>query len=149
MAQLQYHQTNGLPEAKVLSGIVGCMDAFMRTSPVKRWEEKFAERSNSLIQWVTDGDDVVGFKAGYELRPGLFYSWLGGVSPSHRRQGIAKRLMAEQHQYARSIGCKEIRTISTNDHKHMMILNLAVGFDIIETKAKGDETRIVMSLSIQ
>lgn len=142
--KLKFESSPALPGNEILVGIVKCMEQFMRSSPVDRWQEKFRERDSIFIQWVKDGSDVVAFKAGYELRPGLFYSWLGGVLPSHRRLGIATRLLVEQHAYAKSIGCTEIRTISTNEHKGMMICNLQQGFDIIETKARSGETRIVM-----
>ena len=47
-----------------------------------------------------------GFKLGYERPPGShwFYSWIGGVLPQYRRRGLARRLMEEQHRWARSQG---------------------------------------------
>jgi GNAT superfamily N-acetyltransferase len=35
----------------------------------------------------------VGFKVGYKLKPGTFYSAKGGVLPAHRRLGIARALL--------------------------------------------------------
>jgi len=142
---LSYHHTTDLPGNDTLEAIFTCMQGFMRETSVARWKEKLEHRQSILVQWVSDNNKVVAFKAGYILRPGLFYSWIGGVLPEYRRMGIAKKLLIEQHEHARKLGCTEIRTISTNSHKEMIICNLMHGFDILETKIRGDETRVVMT----
>src|SRR4051794_1838293 len=60
---------------------------------------------------------LLGFKLGYERGEGTFYSWLGGVHPSIRRQGIGRRLMQLQHDWARERGyhCVETRTRTANN----------------------------------
>ena len=91
-SKYSFHSSTAIPDAPVLQNIVDCMAGFMRVSDAARWQEKLSDRTQIFVQWVTEGeketDKVIAFKAGDELRPGLFYSWLGGVHPDHRRQGF-------------------------------------------------------------
>jgi len=88
-----------------------------------------------------DSRKVVGFKLGYEKEVGVFYSWLGGVSAEYRGQGIALKLMNLQHQLVSEQGYQKIRTIGRNYRRAMLILNIKVGFDIIETYFSKSGTR--------
>ncbi len=76
---------------------------------------------------------VAGFKLGYEMEDGMFYSWLGGVHPDYQRRGIAKELMTIQHRYCKEQGYQKMRTYSRNARKAMLILNIQAGFDVIAT----------------
>ncbi|ETW94071.1 MAG: hypothetical protein ETSY1_36500, partial [Candidatus Entotheonella factor] len=85
------------------------------------------------LQWVTEpvlvyarhpSGDLAGFKLGYRRRPQLLYSWLGGVHPEARRQGLARKLMAEQHQWAKANGYHYIETQTQAVNNAMLILNL-------------------------
>ena len=78
-------------------------------------------------------EQVIGFKLGYEMEPGVFYSWLGGVDPDYRKQGVAQQLMVSQHVYCREKGYKKVRTYGRNSKKAMLVLNIKSGFDIIGT----------------
>ena len=51
--------------------------------------ERLAARPRFLILLASDETRVVGYKIGYEERGTEFYSWLGGVDPNYRGQGIA------------------------------------------------------------
>ncbi|MFC4767956.1 GNAT family N-acetyltransferase [Effusibacillus consociatus] len=88
---------------------------------------------------------VVGYKIGYERKLGHFYSWLGGVDPSFRKQGIASELMRRQHEWCRRNGYRSVRTHTKNKWRDMLILNIRHGFDIIGTltDAKG-EAKIIL-----
>lgn len=86
-----------------------------------------------LIQTATDAGEVVGYKIGYDERNGRFYSWLGGVNPLYRGQGIASELMRMQHEWCRDHKYKVIRTQTKNKWRDMLILNLRHGFDIVGT----------------
>ena len=75
----------------------------------------------------------VGFKLGYKERPHYFESWLGGVSNSARRQGIAQELMRRQHEWCREQGFRIVTTIADNQNVAMLILNLQNGFELVGT----------------
>lgn len=93
-----------------------------------------------------EDDQPVGFKLGYKLKEGVFYSWLGGVSKPHRSKGLASLMMKEQHNAVSGLGYKFIRTNGRNQYKDMLALNLKMGFDIIGTHLVTDEGKISISL---
>ncbi|WNB92797.1 GNAT family N-acetyltransferase [Bacillus sp. NEB1478] len=100
--------------------------------------------------WIAISDDqVIGFKAGYELKPSKYYSWLGGVHPDFRNNGIAGKLMEMQHKWCSSNGFNIIQTKTKNKWKSMLILNLKHGFDIIGTytDSKG-EPKIILEKNL-
>lgn len=98
----------------------------------RRFLRRLRGRRKLLLAALAE-DRVVGYKFGYEDRPGRFYSWIGGVSPDHRRRGVARLLMEKQHEWARRRGYPRVRTHTTNSHRPMLILNILAGFDVIGT----------------
>ncbi|MEM1081592.1 MAG: GNAT family N-acetyltransferase, partial [Pseudomonadota bacterium] len=48
---------------------------------------KLAEGSLVLVAEIEG--EAAGFKVGYPLSENTFYSWLGGVLPGYRQQGVA------------------------------------------------------------
>ncbi|KAB7725605.1 GNAT family N-acetyltransferase [Rudanella paleaurantiibacter] len=90
-------------------------------------------RTPLLIGLAFDGPALIGYKIGYERKPGHFYSWLGGVLPTYRGQGIASALMTGQHDWCRQRGYHTLRTQTYNQWRSMLILNLRHGFDIVGT----------------
>jgi predicted GNAT superfamily acetyltransferase len=107
-------------------------------------------RRRVLVLAALVQDRLVGYKVGFEERPGLFYSWVGGVHPDHRRQGIARALMQEQHRLVRQAGYRQVRTVSKNKHKAMLVLNIRSGFNIIGTYLDGrGELKIVFQKSLK
>lgn len=88
-----------------------------------------------LILIARFGDQTVGFKVGYE-REGSFYSWLGGVLPQYRRQGIARQLAAAQEAWAKKKGYDSITFKTRNQHRAMLIFALNNGFQIVGFREK-------------
>jgi len=72
----------------------------------------------------------LGFKLGYRRGPSLLYSWLGGVVPEARGQGIAARLMRAQHDRAAAQGYDFVETRTRASNNRMIIVNLKAGFHI-------------------
>lgn len=108
-------------------------------------KEELPWRSRILILVAFYGERVIGYKIGYEDRKSRFYSWLGGVYPEYRGQGIASELMRKQHEWCKDTGYKVVRTQTKNKWRNMLILNLRHGFDIVGTYTdeKG-ETKIIL-----
>ncbi len=90
-----------------------------------------------------DNGRLVGFKLGYRRSPELFYSWLGGVHPDARRQGIAARLMAAQHDWARDAGYAAVETRTRAVNNAMIILNLQSGFHVAGFEVDGGSRPVV------
>ncbi|MEL6349491.1 MAG: GNAT family N-acetyltransferase [Myxococcota bacterium] len=145
---LSYLAVPGVPKDALAAGIVRLWDHVLpgrRSGLAARLER--AHDPWGLV--ALDGDDVIGFKLGYSDRPGRFYSWLGGVAPEYRRQGIAAELMRRQHERCVAAGYTRIRTHTTNDHKPMLLLNIRSGFDIIGVTASPDRgVRIVLERAL-
>lgn len=97
-----------------------------------------------LIAW--DGPAAVGFKVGYAKGSQAFYSWMGGVLPSHRQHGVARRLAEAQESWARDQGYTHILFKTRNSHKAMLIFALGRGFDIIgfAEKDSAADNRILL-----
>jgi predicted GNAT superfamily acetyltransferase len=95
--------------------------------------DKMAQKPQLLIVLAMSGSKVIGYKIGYELSNEIFYSWLGGVDPGYRGQGIATELMQKQHQFLTEKGYKMIRTKTMNRWRGMLVMNIKNGFDVINT----------------
>jgi ribosomal protein S18 acetylase RimI-like enzyme len=94
----------------------------------------------------SDNSELLGFKVGFEKKYRIFYSWLGGVKKKYRGQGIAKRLMQDQHNWLKENEYQSITTHTSNDFKEMLILNLKNGFDITGTNINSrGEQRLILS----
>ncbi len=94
---------------------------------------KMKSKPHLLVQTAMAGERVIGYKMGYPLDDDTFYSWLGGVDPEYRENGIASMLMEKQHEYLTEMGFKMVRTKTMNKWRGMLILNIKHGFDVIET----------------
>lgn len=106
---------------------------------------KRAEGQKNLLAYIAYEHQVpIAFKLGYEHSPEVFYSWLGGVLPDYRGQGIAGELLRLQHQKIKELGYKSVRTYSRNQFKDMMILNLKNGFRIVGTQFRDKESDIAI-----
>lgn len=83
-----------------------------------------------LIQFAQVKGKDAGFKIGYELKPGLFYSWMGGVHPEFRKIGVAKSLAQSQEQWVKTKGYGYIRMKTRNYLKNMLHFALSNAFYI-------------------
>ncbi|QQE81454.1 GNAT family N-acetyltransferase [Alicyclobacillus sp. SO9] len=113
-------------------------------------EEELSSKPNFLILVALANQQVVGYKIGYQERRTRFYSWLGGVHPEYRGQGIASELMLRQHEWCRSQGYTVVRTQTKNKWRSMLILNLRHGFDVVGTYTdKHGEPKIILEKRIE
>ena len=91
----------------------------------------------------------VGFKIGYRYNETTYYSWVGGVLPDYRKQGIAKKLAHKQELWAKENHYIKLRTKSMNTFKPMMILNLKNGFNIVSVYTNdSDQTKVVFEKAL-
>ena len=88
------------------------------------------------------GEQLVGFKLGYAHTPTRYYSWLGGVDPEYRRQGIAGELMNRQHAWLLEAGYKTVETGARQHNSAMAELNLASGFKVVGIRFKDGDPEI-------
>ncbi|RUO23921.1 GNAT family N-acetyltransferase [Aliidiomarina minuta] len=107
--------------------------------------------SRNLIQSILDrisnkdylalvaysGQKPVGCKLGYAMDEANFYSWLGGVIPEHRGQGIAQPLLNQQEAWATQQGYRHIHVKSMNQYPAMLTMLIKNGYQICGYEDKG------------
>ena len=93
----------------------------------------FIQKTKAFICIALKEQRAIGFKAGFQLQPGVFESWRGGVLESERRLGVASHLMRLQHHWCISHGFHMIKTTTNDDNKAMLNLNLQHGFKVVST----------------
>ncbi|MFD1884441.1 GNAT family N-acetyltransferase [Paenibacillus wenxiniae] len=137
----QYRTLHGLPETDILQRIARLHESIFTAHEDDGLVQKIhnnvtiLDRKKLLTIVALDGDKVIGYKIGYPLMEDqhTFYSWLGGVDPAYRQQGIASMLMDEQHQYLHQAGYHKVQTKTMNRWRNMLLLNIGYGFDIVHT----------------
>ena len=93
----------------------------------------FHTKEKIWIVLVTHQHVPIAFKIGFVNQGSSFESWRGGVSPSFRRHGIAKKLMHMQHAWCQANGIRAIETVVTDGNVAMMTLNIQCGFKVVDT----------------
>ncbi len=132
-----YQTLTGLPAHPTLSSL---LDLHLSVFTGQTREEILAEltyqdkRGPLVCTMALIDGRVIGYKIGYERKPGHFYSWLGCVDPGFRGQGIASRLISLQHDGCCQQGYHTVSTQTYNQWREMLILNLKHGFAIVGTK---------------
>jgi len=92
---------------------------------------RFRGRYNVLQLVARLGEEPVGFFLGFELKPAVYFAWFYGVLPTYRRQGIASQLIEAVHSWALQNDYESIRFECHNQHKPMLHLAIAQGYDIV------------------
>ncbi len=131
-----------------LVDVIHTLDEKIFDEPYSREKiERESSVKHNLIGPVAyDHHEPVGYKVGYELTSRLFYSWLGGVVPAYRSQGIARELMRRQHEIITGMGYQTVRTHTHNKFRDMLVLNIRNGFDVvgvIKDKSNPDTTIVL------
>ena len=98
---------------------------------LESFRRRFRGRYNVLMLVARLNDKPVGFFIGFELKPTVFFAWFYGVSPEFRRQGIASQLMDAVHSWAKQNEYESIRFECHNQHRPMLHLAIALGYDIV------------------
>ena len=88
------------------------------------------ENKQSLILIAVIGEQKVGYKLGYQVSEGTFYSWLGGVLPQYRRTGVATKLREYQESWAKEAGFNNVTVKSMNQFPAMLQMLISSGYQI-------------------
>ena len=95
------------------------------------FRRRFLGRYNPLLLVALLDELPVGFFAGFELKPSVFFAWLYGVLPEFRRKGIASQLMEAMHAWVRQHEYESVRFECQNQHRPMLHLAIQQGYDIV------------------
>lgn len=78
----------------------------------------------------------VGFKVGYDrFEDGqIFYSWMGGVLPEYRKEGVGKLLLQKMVIWCKLKGYRYLQFKTLNKHRSMLHFAIDQGFNVIDFK---------------
>ncbi len=108
--------------------------------PKEEFEKRLLQNNSSILIAEEEGFSV-GFKCGYPLNTNEYYSWMGGVMPRYRNQGIALLLLREMENRIKSKEYKYLSFKTLNEHKAMLIFALKNGFEIIEVVSSSKDSK--------
>ncbi|HYT91479.1 MAG TPA: GNAT family N-acetyltransferase [Gemmataceae bacterium] len=104
---------------------------FRPSRDLDTFRRRFRGRYNILQLMARVDHREVGFFLGFELKPTVFFAWFYGVVPEYRRQGIASQMMDAVHSWATQHEYESIRFECHNQHRPMLHLAIALGYDIV------------------
>ena len=119
----------GPDELPVISTLYN--EIFRPARDVESFRRRFRGRYNVLMLVARIDDKPVGFWIGFELKPGMFYHWLGAVLPDVRRHGVGRQLQEAQHAWAKDHGYEYIRCECMNHQREFIHFAVTVGYDIV------------------
>jgi GNAT superfamily N-acetyltransferase len=115
-----------LPQAVELYNAI-----FRPRREVDYFKRRFMGRYNALTLIARVDDRPAGFWIGFELKPGMFYHWLGAVVPELRRQGIGRQLHEAQQAWGKDHGYEYVRCEAMNHQREFIHFALSLGYDIV------------------
>ena len=148
--RITYKLVHGNTDTVILQKLLSVYSSIFEDSDSSFFKDRFHKHSQITSILAYNKDELIGFKIGYPYGDNTFYSWIGGVLPNYRQQGIANELAEQQEIVAKSHGFKKLRTKSMNQFKPMIILNLKRGFDINEVYTnKNGQTKIIFEKELK
>jgi GNAT superfamily N-acetyltransferase len=113
------------------------------------FRRRFRGRYNVLIMVASLDNREVGFYLGFELKPTVFFTWLIGVMPDCRRQGIASQLLEAAEAWAREHEYTSIRMECHNQMRPLLHMGVRHMYDIVGIRwdlDRGDNLVILEKL---
>lgn len=121
-----------IADEKLLPQAVDLYNSIFRPKrEVDFFKRRFLGRYNVLTLLARLDDRPVGFWIGFELKPGMFYHWLGAVKTDARRSGVGRQLQEAQQAWARDHGYEYIRCECMNHQREFVHFAIDQGFDIV------------------
>ena len=103
--------------------------------------QKRLENRKFLALVAKSAGEIVAYKVGYGETESRFYSWIGGVLPEYRRNGLATELLRYQEQWCREQGYREINVWTANRYQTMLIFLLNEQYEIY---AVANDSKVLM-----
>ena len=111
------------------------------------YRKRMTGKKHLVLIAEIDGEPA-GFKVGYDkFQNGTdFYTWMGGVVPKFRREGVADELAKQQEAWIINNGFQNVILKTRNRHKGMLIFALKRGFHItdLDKREPEEENRILL-----
>lgn len=137
-------------QAAEIAALEFAIPEFRQPKSLDVLEARLRPERDALILLACSDGTPVGFKAGYALAPGTFYSWVGAVLPAFRGQGVARRLLQAQEARLRGRAYARIRVKSRNAFPGMLRLLVAEGYRIVGLEAvpSAEDPKIVFEKAL-
>ena len=143
------HCIKGIPDKTDIQTILSLYSDIFQDAVSEFFLNRIQTKNDLLSILAFSNEKPVGFKIGYRYDLSTFYSWIGGVLPTYRQQGIATAMAQKQEAWVRQKDYSKLRTKSMNQYKPMMILNLKNGFDIIQIYTnQSRQTKLVFEKNL-
>ena len=121
-----------IADDQLLSAAVDLYNTMFRPRrEVDFFKRRFLGRYNPLTLIAEMDRSPVGFWIGFELKPAMFYHWLGGVHTDVRRHGVGRQLQEAQQAWAKDHGYEYIRCECMSHQKEFIHFAVTLGYDIV------------------
>lgn len=112
------------------------------SSRVTESKLKKIRQQDALLLVANHKRKSIGFKLGYVVQDKpVFFSWLGGVHPEYRRQGIAQALLDRQEQHAAAAGMDSIYFTTFDRFPAMIELGKNNNYILVRSEKEGNEVK--------
>lgn len=126
----------GMDELPTIVGLYN--QVFRPPRPIDQFRRRYLGRYNVLQLVARIDDQPVGFFMGFELKPDTFFAWFYGVVPDARRQGVGSQILEAAQSWAAQHGYDIFRLESDNQHRPMLHMAIAMGYDIVGLRWDSD-----------
>lgn len=109
---------------------------FDNAYPIAEYQTRLSGKPMLALFIKVEGE-VAGFKLGYELNNGQFYSWMGGILTELRSLGLAKQLLLAQEQ-----GYHRIEVKTLNRFTSMLKMLISNQYQITNLKQDTDKLEL-------
>ncbi|KHT41536.1 GNAT family N-acetyltransferase [Vibrio sinaloensis] len=116
--------------------VVEQITEFVNKETVESLSARLRDKPRFLVQVAEEGEQLLGFKIGYQLDSQTFYSWFGGVSSLARNKGVAQRLLEIQEDWVAEQGYQYLKVKSRNQFPSMLRLLIKNGYLIENYEAR-------------
>ena len=155
MTEIDYQLFTGYPDDKIFQEVAFISNEIFPGTTEERalqFNRTILKGKKNILTIIAyQGDQPVGYKQGFESRPGYFESDTGGVIESARRRGIAHQMLLYQQEWCVNNGFRFINTSTgtVSDNNAMLILNLKNGFTVVGTYLdRGSNHRVLLQKQI-
>lgn len=110
--------------------VVEQITEFARKETTDSLALRLDNKQGVLVLVALEGEQLLGFKIGYQIDQQTYYSWFGGVSPAARNKGVAQKLLDRQEAWVADRGYRDLKVKSRNQFPSMLRLLIRNGYQI-------------------